>query len=73
MQFEAPGSAEYVPAAHSLMMLVPLHAEPAGHREQLVRVVLAPPDVNEPTGQTEQLSASFSLHMWSALQSSQPL
>ena len=57
MQIDAPGSVEYVPAAHSATMLVPLHAEPAGHRAQLVRVALVPPDVKEPSGHIEQLSA----------------
>ena len=37
---------------------------------QLVRVILVPPDVYEPAEHTEQLSASFSLHMLSAPQSS---
>ena len=73
MQFDAPGSAEYVPVAHFVMMLVPLHAEPAGHSAQFVRVTLVPPDVYEPAEHTEQLSASFSLHMLSAPQSSHPL
>ena len=54
------------------MILVPLHAKPAGHSAQLVRVVLVPPDVNEPGPHTEQLTALFALHRWSAPQSTQP-
>ena len=61
VQFDAPGSAENVPAGHSSTMLVPLHAEPAGHRAQLVRAVLVPPEVKEPLGHTSQFSALFEL------------
>ena len=45
------------PAGQSLLMLVPLHAEPAGHSAQLVRVLLVPPEVNQPTVQISQLVA----------------
>ena len=58
---EAPVSEENVPAAHSSMMLVPLHAEPAGHKAQLVRVALVPPEVKEPDGHTSQFAALFAL------------
>ena len=62
VQLDAPGSAEKVPAAHSAIALVPLHAEPAGHSAQLVRVVLVvPPDVNEPNGQRSQTASSLEL------------
>ena len=61
VQFDAPGCAEYVPAAHSSTMLVPLHAEPAGHRAQLVRVTRVPPEVKEPIGHTSQIAALFEL------------
>ena len=57
VQFDAPGSAENVPAGHSWTMLVPLHAEPAGHTMQVVRVLFVPPEVNEPAGHTRQLAA----------------
>ena len=60
-QVDAPGSTENVPAAHSSMMLVPLHADPAGHRAQLVRVVFVPPEVNDPNGHVSQLDALFEL------------
>ncbi len=60
-QFDAPGSAEYVSTAHFTMMLVPLHAEPAGHSAQFVRVALVPPDVNEPSGHGEHSDALFEL------------
>ena len=72
VQLDAPVSDENVPAAHSSMMLVPLHDEPAGHSEQLVRVVNVPPDVNEPTGQTWQCAALFELHSLSTPHSTQP-
>ena len=52
-------AAEYVPAAHSSMMLVPLHAEPAGHLAQFVRVALVPPDVNEPSGHGSAAAAPW--------------
>ena len=45
IQLEAPASDEYVPAGHSATVLVPSHAEPAGHAAQLVRVVFVPPEV----------------------------
>ena len=61
VQLDAPGSAENVPAAHSSMMLVPLHAEPAGHGAQLVRVALVPPEVKEPSGHTGHSGALFEL------------
>ena len=61
VQFDAPGAAEYVPATHSSMMLVPLHAEPAGHKAQFVRVALVPPDVNDPSGHGEHSEALFEL------------
>ena len=61
VHFDAPGAAEYVPAAHSSTMLVPLHAEPAGHGAQLVRVALVPPEVKEPSGHTEHSAALFEL------------
>ena len=46
--------------------LVPSHAEPAGHAAHAVRLESEPPDVNEPSGQAEQPSASFSLYALSA-------
>ena len=57
MHSEAPAAEEYEPAAQGSTTLVPSHAEPAGHRLQLVRVVLVPPEVNQPTVQTSQLVA----------------
>ena len=71
-QRDAPGSAENVPAAHSSTTLVPLHAEPAGHRAQLVRVVLVPPDVNEPGGHGSHSKALFELKRSSEPHTSQP-
>ena len=69
----APAAAKK-PAPHSVLLLEPSgHSQPAGHFVQLVRVTLVPPDVYEPAEHTEQLSASFSLHMLSAPQSSHPL
>ena len=65
VQLDAPGSAENVPAAHSSMTLVPLHAEPAGPTLQAVRVVSSPPVVNEPSGHIEHAAASFELKEWS--------
>ena len=47
-------------------MLVPLHAWPAEHSVQPVRVVAVPPDVNEPRGHERQRGALFSLHVLSA-------
>ena len=67
LEFAAANS----PAAHFEMTLVPSHAEPAGHTLQVVRVVVAPPEVNEPPGHTEQLPASFPLHTSSAPQAVQ--
>ena len=61
VQLLAPKLAEYVPAAHSSTTLVPSHAEPAGQVEQLVRVISLPPEVNQPSGHTEQFAALFSL------------
>ena len=61
------------PAGHSLLMLVPSHAEPAGHSEQLVRVVFVPPEVNQPAVHGSQLVAWFELHRLSAPQTSHPL
>ena len=61
MQVELPGAAENVPGRHSSTMLVPLHAEPAGHGAQLVRVALVPPEVKEPSGHTEHSAALFEL------------
>ena len=56
-QLDAPGPAEYEPAAQGWTTLVPLHADPAGHRVQLVRVAFVPPEVNEPPVQISQLVA----------------
>ena len=53
--------------------LVPLHADPAGHGVQLVRVMPVPPEVNEPAGHVSQVAASFELHRLSAPQASHPL
>ena len=39
------------------MMLVPSHQEPAGHSSQRERVVLSPPEVDEPAGHVLQLLA----------------
>ena len=63
---DAPGCGEYVPAEHSVWLLVPSHENPAGQSLQLVRVVSVPPDVNEPRGHTVQFGAVCSLHMLSA-------
>ena len=71
MQLDAPVSGEYVPEVQASTMLVPLHAEPAGHSAQLVCVIIVPPDVNEPAGQIEYSPAWFPLHLSSAPQSSQ--
>ena len=73
VQFDAPAAGEYEPAAQGSTTLVPLHADPAGHGVQLVRVVLVPPDVYEPAPHTEQFIALFALHRLSAPQSSHPL
>ena len=72
MQYDAPVSAENVPAAHSSTTLVPLHAEPAGHRAQLVRVALVPPEVKEPSGHTKHSAALFELKRWSDPHSAHP-
>ena len=45
---------EYVPASQAVTMLVPSHREPAGQGSQRDRVVLSPPDVNEPPGHVLQ-------------------
>ena len=42
---DAPSASENVPAAHGTLTFVPLHAEPAGHLMQLMRVVEVPPVV----------------------------
>ena len=63
----------YFPAGHSLLTLVPSHVDPAGHEVQLVRVVLVPPQVNEPTVHGSQVEAWFALHKSSAPQASHPL
>ena len=57
VQFDAPAAGEYEPAAQGSTTLVPLHADPAGHGVQLVRVVLVPPDVNEPPVHVSQFVA----------------
>ena len=45
---------EYVPASQISTILVPSHREPAGQGSQRERVVLSPPDVNEPPGHVLQ-------------------
>ena len=55
-----------MPASHSVMTLVPSHAEPMGHSRQPLRVVLLPPVVNEPGGHWSQRSASSALYVSSA-------
>ena len=50
-------ASEYVPASHAVTMLVPSHLEPAGQGSQRDRVVLSPPEVNEPPGHVLQLLA----------------
>ena len=67
LEFAAANS----PSEHLETIAVPLHAEPAGHGAQLVRVALVPPEVNEPSGHTEQLPALFPLHTLSAPQAVQ--
>ena len=46
-----------MPASHAICTLVPSHAKPSGQGSQLDRVVLSPPDVNEPPGHVLQLLA----------------
>ena len=41
---------EYLPASQAVTMLVPSHLEPTGQGSQRDRVMLSPPDVNEPPG-----------------------
>ena len=50
-------ASEYVPVSQAVTRLVPSHQEPAGHTPQLDRVVLSPPEVNEPPGHVLQLLA----------------
>ena len=45
-------AALYVPAGHGALMLLPSHEYPAGHALHTVRVVVVPPDVIDPAGQT---------------------
>ena len=61
----APRSA-YVPAAHSIRELSPLQLWPAGHSEQVVRVVWSPPEVKKPPVQVVQFSAPSELYSLSA-------
>ena len=49
------------PAEHSTLPPDPSHAEPAGHSTQVVRVIVVPPSVYEPAGQTEHVAAELSL------------
>ena len=42
--------AAYVPSLHGVCTLVPSHEYPSEHLLQLVRVVVVPPDVNDPAG-----------------------
>ena len=51
---------------------MPSHRDPAGHSEQLVRIVVVPPLVKKPSGHVEQLSALFSLNMSSTPHSTHP-
>ena len=51
---------------------MPSHTEPIGHSLQLVRVVLVPPEVNEPGGQIEKFAALFELKRSSEPHGSQP-
>ena len=51
---------------HTVCTLVPSHEYPAGHASQLVRVVLLPPDVNDPVVQMLQLLEPAALLYWSS-------
>ena len=57
LEFAAANS----PLEHLETIAVPLHAEPAGHGAQLVRVALVPPEVKEPSGHTEHSGALLEL------------
>ena len=61
VQLDAP-AAENVPLAHSGVALEPSHFEPAGHVEHVVRVLLSPPEVNEPDSQVLQDAAPLALY-----------
>ena len=50
---DAPAS-EYVPASHAVAMLVPSHRKPAEQGSHRDRVVLSPPEVNDPPGHVLQ-------------------
>ena len=47
-------------------MLLPSQYEPAGHGSHSVRVVLSPPDVNEPAGHALQLLTPWALYCLSS-------
>ena len=59
---DAPSTAN-VPASHAVGVLVPSHAEPAGHCEHNVRVRLSPPDVKKADGHELQLLAPSLLYI----------
>jgi hypothetical protein len=56
------------PAVHCACVLLPSQAEPAGHGEQVVRVVDVPPDVSEPAPHVLQVLAPAALCAVSAPQ-----
>ena len=66
-------SPEYVPLPHCVTVLEPSQKDPAGHGEQVVRVVLSPPEVLEPDGQSLQLLAPAALYFVSSPHAAQTL
>ena len=66
-------SAEYVPLPHGVIVLEPSQKDPAGHGEQALRVVLSPPEVLEPDGQSLQLLAPAALYFVSSPHAAQTL
>ena len=62
-----------MPLPHGVIALEPSQKDPAGHGEQVVRVVLSPPEVDEPDGQVLQLLAPSVLYLVSSPHAAQVL
>ena len=62
---ESAPAAENVPLAHVVTAWVPSHLLPAVHLEHPVRVLLSPPEVNDPAPHVEHLAAPAMLNLLS--------
>ena len=63
----ALAAAVYLPAAQRGLLELPSHLRPAGQREHVVRVLLSPPEVNEPDLHVLQDAAPLPLYFLSLL------